>query len=74
VNNWQPIETAPKDGSSFLVFGIPVGEIHDDLTKEPVIGVGEWSYGKIDCPHADAYCVFWRATHWMPLPNPPEHS
>lgn len=71
MSQWQPIETAPKDGTAILVYGVPVGEINDALTDGPVVGVAEWSYSGFDCPHADAYSVRWTATHWMPLPEAP---
>jgi len=58
---WQPIETAPKDGTSVLVYdeGIIVishwiGESDDML--------GWWDNGIMDPS----------PTHWMPLPEPPK--
>lgn len=67
--NWQPIETAPKDGSMILLYGEP----YDWGGNKIYIG----SYDKYE----DKYC-FWfeccsysprcKATHWMKLPEPPE--
>jgi Protein of unknown function (DUF551) len=61
MNEWQPIETAPRDGTEILLFAR--GQ-HDDVYR----GVGQWS------EHSNSW--FWsfaiRPTHWMPLPEPPE--
>ena len=62
---WQPIETAPKDGRWLIVFaeGATVPE------------VAKW--GKIKgetgwCdPDIDEFQPVWNVTHWMPLPAPP---
>jgi hypothetical protein len=78
--DWQPISTAPKDGSLFLcwVSAISYGETDDGKLCEidasqvdfgywmddPLGGYFDACCGKI----ADAQCV----THWMPLPPPPE--
>lgn len=59
--NWQPIETAPKDGKDVLVF------THNGLVRlafyDKALG-GVWSSwpGRNQCT----------PTHWMPLPAPPE--
>lgn len=69
-NNWQPIETAPKDGTVILVL------------KKSIMndggGIFMASYGKLD----DWQVWDWRikqypqgtwdsVTHWQPLPQPP---
>jgi len=59
LKDWQPIETAPKDGSSYLIadcvrgFVAPVirGVIHNNPGTR-----WDWEYGE-------------QATHWMPLPD-----
>ncbi len=71
-SEWQPIETAPKDGTPVLLFA------PDDV---PQIVVG-YAY-----KHSSRADVFWiymdealanispggaDPTHWMPLPTPPE--
>lgn len=69
--NWQPIETAPKDGTHILA------RLHDSNTcyviyfggaKQRVNPRGFWrvawdcyKLGELDQP-----------THWMPLPAPPK--
>jgi hypothetical protein len=57
---WQPIETAPKDGSIIIVAAPAVGAARWSHFREPA-GYWEWFSG--------GRC---RPTHWMPLPSPPE--
>jgi len=61
---WQSIETAPKDGTTVLLYA-PGWE-------SPRTG---WTYGKDDwqeCPfHHDPARTDYRPTHWQPLPAPP---
>lgn len=59
---WKPIETAPKDGSSILVFNGKTGAVHWD-------GAG-WVAG-ISCSNGSAFYLGNPPTHWMPLPPPP---
>lgn len=54
---WQPIETAPKDGS-FILLATPKGRIADGFWS-PVYGVWSWPYVMVE------------PTHWMPLPGRP---
>jgi hypothetical protein len=55
---WQPIETAPRDGSRFLGWcAVPIGE-------EPRIVT--WTRGAFY-----AYGVQQNVTHWQPLPGSP---
>lgn len=79
MSEWQPIETAPKDGTLVL------------LTIGTHTGVGRWAViSRRDTLNDtdDDVAVFdyefgWRSpndkringkqpTHWMPLPQPPE--
>ena len=64
MSKWQPIETAPKDGTWILLYD-----------EQDVIEVGWWE--SFDCPGGGAmigWCVdrVTHPTHWMPLPEPPE--
>ena len=57
---WQPIETAPKDGTVFLVYNDRSGEISiTGWTRNP--------YGAMNLFGADDNAM------WMPLPKPPEN-
>ena len=60
VAEWQPIETAPKDGS-FILLATPKGRIADGFWSL-VYGVWSWPYVMVE------------PTHWMPLPTPPKRS
>ncbi len=77
TREWQPIETAPKDGTEVDLWCEPfdameVGnacrmtncmfsEHSDDVWKAYVALHGWCSIEK-----------FWRPTHWMPVPTPPD--
>ena len=58
MSDWQPIDTAPKDGTEVLLWWF----------RRHVVGsyvAGGWtdeSLGQYDVS----------PTHWMPLPEPPE--
>jgi hypothetical protein len=63
--DWQPIETAPKDGQCILAIG---GGVYDILSWENCCDDGEddklgWADHK--------YTIQTWPTHWMPLPDPP---
>ena len=71
ANEWQPIESAPRD-AHILLYG-PM-EPHDQLgSRGPMIFSGYWDV--ID----SAWCStgstwtgpFYTPTHWMPLPAEP---
>ena len=61
---WQPIESAPRTGNPVLLW--------KEATKEHYVAA--WIYG--DHPGwctPDGFEIY-RATHWMPLPPPPEQA
>lgn len=76
---WQPIETAPKDGTQIIGYGIiretayirdeehPVGywgkEDSGPMVRQTYFKAGLWQTNGFGSM---------RPTHWMPLPNPPE--
>lgn len=64
---WQPIETAPNDGTPFLVW-LPVPQLNSNFQvaifrpNVKLIG-GRFAF--------DASC---EPTHWIPLPEPPKEK
>jgi hypothetical protein len=60
---WQPIETAPKDGRPVL--GYRAGDM---ATVEWRATWKEWA---LVVPGTYAEDDDWEPTHWMPLPDPP---
>lgn len=68
MTEWQPIETAPKDLSSVLVY-IP-GYV---LGQENEIASVYWNVRfKCWCAVAvEMEPIYGEPTHWMPLPPPP---
>jgi hypothetical protein len=65
MSEWQPIETAPKDGTNILAWG-PHG------TGCLVVGFDEavhpaWPWHTLDGLNYSLTTF----THWMPLPAPP---
>ena len=67
---WQPIETAPKDGTFYIAWSSDFGPVvcNQPDGRYP----GRWvrvRTAKLWAGVSD-YCAE-RATHWMPLPPPP---
>ena len=67
--DWQPIETAPKDGTKVLVWS------NSNVWNEPDVAYWgrsnplnqpAWAGGHCRVSHID------QPTHWMPLPPPPK--
>jgi hypothetical protein len=79
VSEWQPIETAPKDGTAIWLAcegKIYLGYGEDD---ERPYRSGGWelkaTFRRFD-DRPDEICGTWTSrnvepTHWMPLPDPP---
>lgn len=71
---WQPMETAPKDGTTILV-------VHQKSREVIAVKFSRWKgpEGKTDLGvylvedgHISHGYVHWsRLTHWMPLPEAP---
>jgi hypothetical protein len=64
MNDWQPIETAPKDGTRVLL-------CEADQPSEVALGwylEGAWrDFGDTGCNGFEDYAP----THWMPVPMKP---
>jgi hypothetical protein len=66
VQIWQPIETAPRDGSKILLWA----RVHSpaDATSSVMVGLFDISFGWVTASYGGTPIV---PTHWMPLPNSP---
>lgn len=73
--NWQPIETAPKDGTEIIAMYMHIDTqiVHNAFWLEDEEGkdTGWWSYDKSEVSRVQLD-DYWTPTHWMPLPPPPE--
>lgn len=70
--DWQPIETAPKDGRTILVFDD--GEVVTVKWRYDDRWGGAWGsedYIQDGSIYDDALIAH-SPTHWMPLPDPPQ--
>lgn len=63
---WLDIDSAPRDMTMILLC--------DNSEPVYVIEVGEWSPKWQDWRGTSARFPFSTATHWMPLPPPPERK
>ena len=79
---WQPIETAPRDGTWVLLCGFETPDTSDSITNgwgACVVGKG-FEHSDVDDPWEvgiyDNFCELsvYDPTHWMPLPKPPGQS
>ncbi len=70
MNTWQPIETAPMDGTEVIL-----RLVFRDGTERPVEVVNGWYEGswRRICHNTNSYRYFslGNVTHWMPPPEPP---
>lgn len=67
---WQPIDTAPKDGTTIIIGGCVNG---------PAVRTAHWGGGAYnhsakhyDRDWADGGNYGFKPTHWMPLPAAPK--
>jgi hypothetical protein len=72
---WQPIETAPKDGTKILICGGTYGcefspfEFYNAQNNDdPLIVI--WCCNRKEFCEGDFH---YHPTHWMPLPPPPKY-
>ena len=80
MNEWQPIETAPKDGSAVLLCwatdadGKAVNWFEDLSTADVFVQVASWWGDEgwvVYCDMVQEPRLHFVPTHWMPLPLPP---
>ena len=69
MSEWQPIETAPRDGTAILVWP---GVLFTEMTyfHTSVVRWHDWKEAWIEAS-GEEYNTFY-PTHWMPLPPPPK--
>jgi hypothetical protein len=71
---WQPIETAPKDGTEIEVLSEEgdIDQVRWELTRACVLGARAGAYGEgWESALAGYLPVEDRFTHWQPLSAPP---
>lgn len=64
-SQWQPIETAPKDGTSFLACNSKVIDWYQVVFYDDENPSAAWAVADGPNYHQAMF------THWMPLPDPP---
>lgn len=68
MNDWQPIETAPHDGTEILAYA--TAQFVVVKFRKFSDGTACWEAGQMALGES---IIYGRAlTHWMPLPPPPE--
>jgi len=66
MSEWQPIASAPKDGTGILLYRRYEGKyLH-------LVDVGQWRKEEEGGPRWAWTYSTWEPTHWMPLPDPPK--
>lgn len=71
MTKWQPIETAPRDGTSIIIcldVAAPVPAFDNDVMSRVVLGDFTHKGNLLVGPYGERRL----ATHWMPLPEPPK--
>lgn len=70
VNQWQPIETAPKDGTKILVYGYYIYDGDKDRTEYTHLVVWDEDFSAWESDDGEFVDseIF---SHWQPLPSPP---
>lgn len=69
---WQPIETAPKDGTEIDLWTACGERVVSARWKTDGYLAGNWVFWCMDgSGPTELERVHCTATHWMPLPKPP---
>jgi len=80
MSEWQPIETAPKDGTFILVCQTLTKKQAKDKAYGIFFQVAAWWADEEDekdgrwaiyCDLPSEPSLHFNPTHWMPLPEPP---
>ena len=66
--SWQPIETAPKDGTYVILVDCDLVTIGKWMNSDALRDEAWVGFDSIQSLHKT--CVM-APTHWMPLPSPP---
>ena len=69
MSEWQPIDTAPKDGTEILLGGLYAKK---KWTQSVGSRVGEYWMSNDGGDPEWSSILFFKPTHWMPLPAPPK--
>jgi hypothetical protein len=75
MSEWQPIETAPKDGTAILTVRHRYQPCVSSWQEHE--GVARFGSEPEDFMEEDHFFQYWhettyQPTHWMPLPQPPQ--
>ncbi|MFN7883105.1 MAG: DUF551 domain-containing protein [bacterium] len=76
--NWQPIDTAPKDGSEVILWHADYMAFGYHSPKGwMVTNNGDYldgGHGNDYLCNTKKYASYQPPTHWMPLPEPPKET
>lgn len=76
---WEPIETAPKDGTFILTVVDTCKDCRPSITAWQTFGdITRWGCDPEDFMEEEHFEDYWRGhryepTHWMPLPKQPSN-
>jgi uncharacterized protein DUF551 len=70
--DWQPIETAPRDGTNIMLY-YPLKEVNESWEGIVFCYWNKWENNWVWSGRARrTFSRGFQPTHWMPLPEPPE--
>ncbi|WP_375165819.1 hypothetical protein [Rhizobium hidalgonense] len=76
-DQWQPIETAPRDGTTVIV-AFPLYNLVSNGLDVTAARYRSATFlnadvsGWVQLPDERGVETIWPPTHWQPLPNPPQ--
>jgi len=71
AQQWQPIETAPKDGTAILVYDEGAALVTWEVYRRHQEEHADWCLMDSWQDEQGGYSTVNHPTHWMPLPEPP---